>query len=148
MPRRPAPVFLLLCASALAAGCAREEGRGDAPGEATAAGELEWRGVMPCADCEAIDTRLVLERRGGVQQYALVEVYVALDGSMSFEETGEWRMEHAVLSLESEGGGLRRFGLVHGGALQPRDRRGHPLPGREATLLLPVEARQALQEAP
>ena len=63
---------------------------------------------------------------------------MALDGSVSFEESGQWQLEQALLSLEPETGGLRNYGLVHGGALQARDLRGRPFPGREGELLLPL----------
>lgn len=143
MPRAHASAFALLLAGLLSA-CAREDaatGHDSLPGLAPGQDAVEWRGSLPCADCEAIDTRLVLERRRGEQRYELVEVYVALDGSVSFEETGEWQLERSMLSLEPGTGGLRRYALVHGGVLQVRDLRGRVFPGREHDLLLPA-ARQ------
>lgn len=141
MPRVHVPAITLLFA-VLTAGCTREQGPGDAdgavPGLDPGQGTVEWRGAMPCADCEAIDTRLVLGRDADTQRYELVEVYVAVDGSVSFEERGEWRLHHTLLSLEPDTGGLRRYALVHGGALQVRDLRGHTLSGREEDLLRPV----------
>lgn len=140
MPRLPAIAFALLLA-ALVAGCGRDRDH-DAGGAPTGldevAGAVEWRGSLPCADCEAIDTRLLLERRGGERGYELVEVYVADDGGMSFEEAGQWTLDDTVLSLQSSTGGVRRYGLVHGGALQVRDPHGRAYPGREHDLLLPV----------
>lgn len=101
-------------------------------------GTIQWRGRLPCLDCQAIDTRLLLDRRGDEHRYRLVEVYVAAEGSMRFEEAGSWRLDETVLSLEPEDGGLRRYGVVHGGMLQVRDQRGRELPGRERDLLLPI----------
>lgn len=137
MPRFHAPLAALLIAS-IAPGCMR--GDGDAPEgpEMIDQGVAEWRGSLPCADCEAIDTRLVLEQRGDVRRYRLVEVYVALDGSQSFNEAGEWSLDASLLSLEPGTGGLRRYALVRGGALQVRDPGGEVFPGREHDLLLPV----------
>lgn len=137
MPRVAAPVSALLLA-VLAAGCGREDGTAALPVLDAEPGALEWRGSLPCADCESIDTRLVLLRRDdGERVFELVEVYVALDGSMSFEERGHWRIERSMLSLEPDTGGVRRYRLVQGGALQVRDPGGRPYPGREHDLLLP-----------
>ena len=138
MPRVPALALALLLA-ALAAGCTRtDDAAAPLPDLGGGDGVMEWRGSLPCADCEAIDTRLVLERRGERRLYQLVEVYVAVDGSASFEESGEWRLDDALLSLEPDTGGLRRYALVHGGALQVRDFRGQVFPGRDHDLLLPA----------
>ncbi|GGJ98215.1 copper resistance protein NlpE N-terminal domain-containing protein [Luteimonas terricola] len=139
MPRAHVPALALLLAG-LVAGCARDDGTDTtlSPSMDPGHGTAEWRGSLPCVDCEAIDTRLVLERHDGAQRYELVEVYVAVDGSVSFEERGEWRLHHALLSLEPDTGGLRRYGLVHGGALQVRDLGGRTFPGRDGDLLQPV----------
>ncbi|MBJ6978896.1 copper resistance protein NlpE N-terminal domain-containing protein [Luteimonas sp. MC1895] len=137
MPRLHALLVALLLAG-VAAGCVREpDDAGTAP-PVIGEGAAEWRGRLPCADCEAIDTRLVLERQAGRDRYRLVEVYVAVDGSQSFDEAGEWRLDGQLLSLEPGTGGLRRYALVGGGALQVRDPQGQVFPGREHDLLLPV----------
>lgn len=138
--RRVAALVSALLLATLAAGCGRDSGA-DAvpPGLDAEPDAVEWRGSLPCADCESIDTRLVLLRRDdGERVYALVEVYVALDGSMRFEERGHWQVDRSLLSLEPEGGGLRRYRVVQGGALQVRDPDGRLYPGREHDLLLPA----------
>lgn len=137
MPGLRALLAALLIAS-IAAGCTREEGDAAVQAEMMEQGVAEWRGSLPCADCEAIDTRLVLEQRGDVRRYRLVEVYVALDGSQSFNEAGAWSLDDRLLSLEPGTGGLRRYALVRGGALQVRNPAGEVFPGREHDLLLPV----------
>ncbi len=138
MPRLPVIALALLLA-ALAAGCGRDQDADGAHPDMDAAGSvLEWRGSLPCADCEAIDTRLLLERRGDERVYELMEVYVSVDGDMSFEESGRWSLDDGLLDLEAAGGGVRRYGLVQGGALQVRDPRGRTYPGREHDLLLPA----------
>lgn len=142
MPRPRALLFALTFAG-LAAGCGRG---GDVDSAAGGAGQgvgvkgdsVEWRGSLPCADCQAIDTRLVLARNDGDQVYELVEVYVAADGSMRFEEAGEWRLDDALLTLEPRTGGLRRYRVAHGGMLQVRDPDGRVFPGREDDVLLPI----------
>ena len=136
---RPHATALLVLLAGLAAGCTREQAADAGPPLASVdAGAVEWRGSLHCADCEAIDTRLVLDRSDGAQRYELREVYVAADGSVDFEEAGEWRMHHSLLSLEADDGGLRRFGLVGGGALQQRAASGRAIPGREGDVLEPV----------
>ncbi len=140
MPRARASAFVLLL-TCLVSGCARQDdaaGHADLPGLDAGQDVVEWRGSLPCADCESIDTRLVLERRGGEQLYELVEVYVARDGSVSFEESGEWQLEQSLLSLQPGTGGLRRYALASGGVLQVRDLQGRVFPGREHDLLLPA----------
>lgn len=135
---------LALALAGLAAGCGAGDDAtaGDAaaamPGRGPADGPVEWRGSMPCSDCEGIDTRLVLGHADGERVYELVEVYLAVDGSMRFEEAGQWQLDEAVLSLEPRTGGLRRYGVVAGGALQVRDLRGRAFPGRETDVLLPA----------
>lgn len=136
------PAVLLIALVVAGGGC--EPARGpDAqlPALGGADGSIEWRGTLPCADCEGIDTLLVLERQGDVSHYALVEVYIALDGSVRFEETGAWRLDDALLSLEPATGGLRRYALLHDGGLQARDAAGLAFPGREGDILQPVAAR-------
>lgn len=137
MPRLNALLVALLLAG-VAAGCVREPDDAGTDPPAFGEGAAEWRGRLPCADCEAIDTRLVLERQAGRDRYRLVEVYVAVDGSQSFDESGEWRLDGQLLSLEPGTGGLRRYALVGGGALQVRDPQGQVFPGREHDLLLPI----------
>ena len=131
-------LLLAMLSVAIAAGCMRADEDAPPPPDGIDAGAAEWRGRLPCADCEAIDTRLVLEQRDGHRSYRLVEVDVAVDGSQSFDEAGEWRLDDRLLSLEAGTGGLRRYALVQGGALQVRDPGGRVFPGREHDLLLPA----------
>lgn len=142
MLRLRTPLFALTLAG-LAAGCGRggdadSAAGGARPGLDEAGDSVEWRGSLPCADCQVIDTRLVLARNDGDQVYELVEVYVAADGSMRFEEAGEWRLDDALLTLEPRTGGLRRYRVAHGGMLQVRDLDGRAFPGREGDVLLPT----------
>ena len=139
MRLRSVPVLASLVAALLVAtaGCDGESRRGAAlPGlqQGDAAG-VEWRGTLPCADCEGIDTLLVLRRGGDAQRYDLVEVYLAEEGSARFEEGGDWRLEGPVLELEPDTGGQRHFRVQPGGALQASDLEGRALaPGAGAVL--------------
>jgi copper homeostasis protein (lipoprotein) len=101
-------------------------------------GRVEWRGVLPCADCDGIETLLVLERRGQARRYDLVETFLAARDGARFAESGQWRMQGAALSLDGEGGASRHYVLLPDGRLQPQDGRGRPFRLR-GDVLLPVE---------
>lgn len=133
----PISATFVSCVLLLAA-CDRHETAPAPDGFEAGAGAVEWRGHLPCADCEGIDTRLVLKHREGERLYGLVEVFVAADGGTRFEENGHWSVDGVVLSLDSGEGGTRHYGLLPGGALQVRDARGRVYPGREHDLLLPA----------
>lgn len=146
MQRLASLMLVLGAAVGLSAGCGRgggddaaRRGASDRLERLAASGSVvEWRGRLPCADCRGIDTRLMLGHDDGGRVYELVEVYVSGDGETRFEEAGRWRVDNALLELESEEGGLRRYAVVHGGMLQVRDLRGRVFPGRERDLLLPT----------
>lgn len=136
------PAALLIALTVVAGGCDLARPPDPAlPALGTGDGRIEWRGTLPCADCEGIDTLLVLERQGEVNRYELVEVYIARDGSMRFEEAGAWRVDDALLSLEPTTGGLRRYALLRDGGLQARDTAGLVFTGREGDILQPLAVR-------
>jgi copper homeostasis protein (lipoprotein) len=114
------------------AGCGRGEGdaapSGDAaaPAVATDDGEpfdLAWQGVLPCADCDGIRTRLRLWRDADGQGFELEETYLGAEGDNVFGTTGQWRREPAgegagdVYRLGPEGG-AQAFALQPDGSLQ------------------------------
>lgn len=138
MRLRSVPVLAPLVVALLVAtaGCDGESRRGAAlPGLQQGAASVEWRGTLPCADCEGIDTLLVLQRGDDAQRYDLVEVYLAEEGSARFEEGGDWRLDGPVLALEPDTGGQRHFRVQPGGALQASDVEGRALaPGAGAVL--------------
>lgn len=139
----PAPLLsLLLVVSGLLAACnpARPPADVPLPQLEQDEGRVEWRGSMPCADCDGIETLLVLERRGGARRYDLVETFLAEPGGARFAESGQWRQEGGMISLEGESGALRRYALLADGRLQPRDVRGHAFPPREGDYLVPADA--------
>ena len=128
-------------AAALATGC--DEGPGPAPSAAPldgGDGRIEWQAQLACADCEAIDTRLVLERDGPTRDYVLTETYLADDGSARFVERGHWQRDDALLRLQGEGGGQRVFALLPDGRLEPRDGHGRRFAPRAGDFLVPVAA--------
>ena len=118
--------------------------RPDARGAAHSADHLAWQGIVACADCAGIDTRLQLDEGAGITaRYALVEAFLDRDGAQYFREAGRWERAGAVLVLHADGGGVRRYRIDGDGNLAPADRRGE---ATEATgLLAPVaDASQGL----
>ncbi len=142
MPRLlPVPVLLLCVALA---GCDAPPPSSGTRAPALAAGDgIQWQGRLPCADCEAIDTRLLLRRDGVARHYTLIEVYQAAGGDARFVEAGQWRQDGALLRLQDETGGHRTYALLPDGRLQPRDRHGRPLSSGAADFLVPVTATTA-----
>lgn len=133
---------LLLLACLLAA-CDRVPGpQPDAPLPQLGQGDgrVEWRGMLPCADCSGIETVLVLERRDEARRYDLVETFLAEHGGARFAESGQWRLEGAILSLDGEGGALRNYVLLSDGRLQPSDARGRAFRRRGGDFLVPADA--------
>jgi hypothetical protein len=142
MPRLlPAPVLLLCIALA---GCDAPPPSGPrAPALDAGGGSIRWQGRLPCADCEAIDTKLLLRRDGAARRYTLTEAFQAADGGARFVETGQWRQERALLRLHADTGSRRTYGLLPDGRLQPRDRHGRSLASGAADFLVPVTATTA-----
>lgn len=100
-------------------------------------GRIEWQGLLPCADCDGIQTTLVLERAGNARRFSLAETYLAEDGAR-FIDTGQWRSRQGLLELQGDGGARRVYGLLPGGRLQPRDTRGRRYTDRQGDFLVPV----------
>lgn len=87
--------------------------------------ELAWQGVVDCADCDGIDTRLRLHRGNGVvAQYELVEAFLVGEGAEYFHEEGRWRRDGGVLRLQASAGGERRYAIDAEGNLVVIDRDG------------------------
>jgi len=134
------------CAAALlvlAAGC--DVGAPDAaapplPQIERGDGTIAWQGALACADCEAIETQLVLERAGDARHYTLTEIYLAEDGGIRFTDVGAWRREGDLIRMQGDAGSLRAYALLPDGNLQPRDPRGRRFPDREGDVLVPVTA--------
>jgi copper homeostasis protein (lipoprotein) len=91
------PGLLLLV---LALGACKPQGDASAPvaGEAGTAvpaapnedSERIWAGLLPCTDCQGIDTRLVLRTDHGKRNYVLTETYLGGSGKTSFNRAGTW----------------------------------------------------------
>jgi hypothetical protein len=144
-PQRAATALPALALALCLAGCERSAG----PPPAAMApveqgdGRVEWAGVQPCTDCDAIDTRLVLAREDGRRRFVLTEVYLA-EQPVQFVANGQWERSGALLQLEADDGSRLRYALLEDGRLQPRDLRGRRLPGSDGDgMLMPVASASA-----
>ena len=52
--------------------------------------ERTWAGLLPCRDCQGVDTRLVLRTDRGQRNYVMTETYVGGAGKNSFNRAGSW----------------------------------------------------------
>lgn len=91
--------------------------------------DLAWQGVLPCADCAGIRTRLRLWRDDDGQAFELEETYLGAEGGNVFTTSGSWRLEAVDgdgalrYRLGNEGGALG-FELQADGSLQLVDAEG------------------------
>jgi copper homeostasis protein (lipoprotein) len=137
MARITFPGWLPFMLALALAGCglAGEDAAPPAPAALAAddgeAFDLAWQGVLPCADCTGIRTRLRLWRDDAGQAFELEETYLGVEGDNVFSTSGAWRLEQdggaqaTRYRLGSEGGGLG-FELLADGSLQLLDADGEP----------------------
>lgn len=135
---------LLSVAVVLATGCDRSSGdpaAGLPPGPLppdsvvveTPNSERTWAGLLPCRDCQGIDTRLVLRSAGGRRDYLMTETYLGGTGRNSFNSAGTWLEvsspgagEPATLVILDPDKSGQRFALQPDGALELLDGEGKP----------------------
>ena len=98
------------------------------PAPADSALDITWQGVLPCADCDGIQTRLRLVADDQGRRYELQETYLARDGGEVFETQGAWIEESAVINDQATvvyrldtAGASRWFSLRPDGALEMLD---------------------------
>lgn len=132
-----------LCLSlAVAAGC--DGGMPSSPSHpplpppaADAQAELQWRGLLDCADCDGIDMQLQLVR-ADAPRYELVERFLVRGGGEErFVERGRWTRERRFLRLQADDGAERVFAIEADGRLTVRDLDG-AMPEGPPRLLQPV----------
>jgi copper homeostasis protein (lipoprotein) len=93
--------------------------------------ERVWAGLLPCRDCQGIDTRLVLRTSQGRRDYVLTETYLGGSGKTSFNREGTWtelrrieRGEPQVTYVLDPEQAAQRFALQPDGALELLDAQG------------------------
>ena len=134
--------WLLALTCVLGAGCNRDHddvsagntqpsSPADIGGAAALPGsERAWAGLLPCSDCQGVDTRLVLRSTGGHRDYVMTETYLGGLGKNSFVRTGTWAENTSLVDgekvtlyiLDPDRAG-QRFSLQPDGALEWLD--GH-----------------------
>ena len=135
--------WLIVLLMLLLAACNR--GRDDATGRAappsassdfgngeSAQTERTWVGLLPCSDCQGIDTRLVLRAEGGRRDYLMTETYRGGPGKNTFNRAGTWTEVTELVDgepvtmyiLDPDRAG-QRFSLQPDGALELLE--GHEL---------------------
>jgi hypothetical protein len=86
---------------------------------------LVWQGVVACADCAGIDTRLSLQQGSDASaRYQLVEAFLDEGGAEYFREEGRWERRGTLLTLHAQSGGVRRYRIANDGALVAADHAG------------------------
>lgn len=128
----------------LAAGCDRSSGEravglppGPLPPDSvvveTPNSDRTWAGLLPCRDCQGIETRLVLRSAAGRRDYLMTETYLGGTGRNSFNSAGTWveisspgAGEPATLVILDPDQAGQRFALQPDGALELLDGEGKP----------------------
>lgn len=141
MPLNPWFAAITLAALLASAGCSRTQDEpaasapsaapsGEAAGPDAGSVDATWQGVLPCSDCDGIQTRLRLLADGQGRRFELQETYLAQDGGEAFEGQGEWVEENAVIDGAPTvvyrldiNGASRWFSLKPDGALEMLDAR-------------------------
>ena len=112
---------VLCCILVLLPGC-----RQATPDPMPGTERMEWQGLQGCADCDGIDTMLVLSRADGEQRFEMVETYLVRDTGEPFVDTGAWRFEAPLVRLQGDGGSVRIYAVLGDGRLQSRNVDGSP----------------------
>ena len=134
--------WLLALTCLLAASCNRNDDNAaagslqppaqSADARGTQRSERTWAGLLPCSDCQGIDTRLVLRFGDGQRDYLMTETYLGGPGKTSFNRAGTWTEttrvvdgESATLYILDPDQAGQRFSLQADGALELLDGNGN-----------------------
>lgn len=99
--------------------------------------QQSWRGILPCADCEGIETSLFLEKDG---TWVMNERYQGVrDEPSSFASYGTWARTADKLVL-TDSKGEKAYYRAKGDALEMLDREGNPVESQFNYTLEPVKA--------
>ena len=99
--------------------------------------QQSWRGVLPCADCEGIETSLFLQKDG---TWVMNERYQGVSREpSSFGSYGTWaRTADKLVLTDSEG--EKSYYRAKGEKLEMLDREGNPIESKLNYTLEPVNA--------
>jgi len=99
--------------------------------------QQSWRGILPCADCEGIETSLFLAKDG---TWVMNERYQGVTkGPSSFASYGTWARTAEKLVL-TDSKGEKSYYRAKGDKLEMLDREGNPITSTLNYTLEPVKA--------
>ena len=98
--------------------------------------QQSWRGVLPCADCEGIETSLFLEKDGS---WVMNQHYQGRKAPSMFGSYGNWARTADKLIL-TDSHGEKIYFRAKGEALEMLDREGNPITSQFNYTLQPVNA--------
>lgn len=99
--------------------------------------QQSWRGILPCADCEGIETSLFLEKDG---TWVMNERYQGVrEEPSSFASYGTWARTADKLVL-TDSQGEKSWYRAKGDALEMLDREGNPVQSQLNYTLQPVKS--------
>ncbi len=98
--------------------------------------QQSWRGMLPCADCEGIDTSLFLEKDG---TWVMNQGYKGGKAASAFAAYGSWARTADKLVL-TDASGEKLYFRAKGEALEMLDREGNPIHSRLNYTLEPIKA--------
>lgn len=98
--------------------------------------QQSWRGVLPCADCEGIETSLFLQKDG---TWVMNQRYQGAKEPSSFATYGTWARTAEKLVL-TDTSGEKTFFRAKGEGMEMLDREGNPIESQFNYTLAPVKA--------
>ena len=98
--------------------------------------QQSWRGVLPCADCEGIETSLFLQKDG---TWVMNQRYQGAKEPSSFATYGTWARTAEKLVL-TDTAGEKTYFRAKGEGMEMLDREGNPIESQFNYTLAPVKA--------
>ncbi len=98
--------------------------------------QQSWRGVLPCADCEGIETSLFLEKDG---TWVMNQHYQGAKVPSTFASYGTWARTADKLVL-TDTAGEKRYFRAKGEGLEMLDMQGNPIVSQFNYTLAPITA--------
>jgi copper homeostasis protein (lipoprotein) len=98
--------------------------------------QQSWRGVLPCADCEGIETSLFLEKDG---TWVMNQHYQGAKTPSTFASYGTWARTADKLVL-TDTAGEKRYFRAKGEGLEMLDMQGNPIVSQFNYTLAPITA--------